>query len=43
MCARQCALRDAMAKVYARNAGVKLDETLLQRLGAAGWAEALGD
>lgn len=37
------ALRDAMAKVYAEAPGVKLDETLLQRLGAAGWAEALGE
>ena len=37
------ALRDALAKVFADAPGVRLDETLLQRLGAPSWAAALGE
>lgn len=37
------ALRDALAQVYADAAGVRLDATLAERLGAATWSEALGE
>lgn len=37
------ALRDAMAEVFSAAPGVKLDALLLERLGVASWAEALGE
>jgi Zn-dependent protease with chaperone function len=36
------ALRDALDKVFAQSMQLKLDEALLQRLGAPRWADALG-